>query len=351
MGFPASAQATLFPKKPEESTLVRTLYDCPDVPVGKTGCCCRVVVATHPAGSKKSRIGQTRKGVVYELFFTQLPQDGFTASDVVALYLHRGAFEPMLSDEDEELDPDRWCSHSSWGQEAWQIVAQWTWNVRLELGHQLAPEPLRTTEFAPALPPLHEHAPTPPTSPLASGYAPPATATSWKADHFTGADFPLQPDGTLRCPAGSALLPHEYRREADESLRVVYGASIRACRPCPLREQCQWNGSATTKPRQVSILLHPLSVGAAPLRLRGTGIGDTSSMPVCVCIASTWRSRWNRPSLDQLLLPHRRSLVLSGRIPACYGRSGSLAMPEHIRLVNSPSSCSTSRSALRAGSA
>ncbi len=99
----------------------------------------------------------------------------------------------------------------------------------------------------------------------ASGYAPPATATSWKAGHFTGADFPLQPDGTLRCPAGSTLHPQERRREADGSLRVVYAASIRQCRPCPLREQCQWNGSATAKPRQVSILLHPLVVGNAPL--------------------------------------------------------------------------------------
>src|SRR6266487_3239907 len=41
-----------------ESGLVRQLYDCPDVPVGKQGCRCRVVVATHPAASKKSRIGQ-----------------------------------------------------------------------------------------------------------------------------------------------------------------------------------------------------------------------------------------------------------------------------------------------------
>jgi hypothetical protein len=38
--------------------------------------------------------------VVYELFFTQLPQGAFTACDVVALSLHRGAFEPTLADED-----------------------------------------------------------------------------------------------------------------------------------------------------------------------------------------------------------------------------------------------------------
>jgi len=45
----------------------------------------------------------------------------------------------------------------------------------------------------------------------------------------------------------------------------VYGASIRSCRPCPLREQCQWNGSGTAKPGQVSVLLHPLGVGGEPL--------------------------------------------------------------------------------------
>ena len=188
-----------------ESTLVRTLYDCPDVPVGPEGCRCRVVVATHPAPAKKSRIGRTRKGVVYELFFTHLPQDGFTASDVVALYLHRGAFEPLLADEDDEQDPDRWCSHAPAGQEAWQIVCQWIWNMRLELGHQLEPTPLRTTEFASAIAPVPSHTAPP------SGYAPPQVGLPWKADRFSGQDFPLQPDGTLRCPAGQSLVAHEQR--------------------------------------------------------------------------------------------------------------------------------------------
>ncbi len=93
-------------------------------------------------------------------------------------------------------------------------------------------------------------------------------ALPWKQGRFSGQDFPLQPDGTLRCPAGQSLVAHERRREADGSLRVVYAASIRSCRPCPLREQCQWNGSATAKPRQVSVLLHPLVVGSAPLLWR-----------------------------------------------------------------------------------
>ena len=108
-----------------ESELVRTLYDCPDVPVGSTGQRCRVIVAIHAASERKSRVGLTRSGVVYELFLTNLPRSAFIASDVVALYLHRGAFEPALADEDQEQDPDRCCSHASCGQECWQIVSQW----------------------------------------------------------------------------------------------------------------------------------------------------------------------------------------------------------------------------------
>jgi hypothetical protein len=245
------------------SQLVRTLYDCPDVAIGPSGLRCRVVVATHQASTTKSRIGVTRAGVVYELFLTDLPQQAFTSADVVALYLHRGAFENALADEDLEQDPDRWCSHTARGQECWQIVSQWVWNLRLELGHQLHPDPVRTTEFAPALLATQKQAadllaPMP-------GYGPTEQALPWKRDRFSGRDFAPQPDGTLRCPAGQSLVAHERRREADGSLRVVYAASIHSCRPCLLREQCQWHGTAATKPRRVSVMLHPLLIGSAPL--------------------------------------------------------------------------------------
>jgi hypothetical protein len=248
-----------------ESGIARALYDCPAVPIGAGGQPCRIIVATHPATEQKSRIGSTREGVVYELFLTALPQDAFTAADVVALYLHRGAFEPALSDEDQEQEPDRWCSHAAWGQESWQIVSQWVWNLRLELGHQLKPEPIRITEFAPALPPTQkEVAPAAPRQ----GYAPAVAGQSWKHGRFSGRDFVRQPDGSLRCPAGQALAPTEQRREADGSLRVVYEARIRDCRPCRLRERCQWHGQAAKHPRRVSLLLHPLAVASAPLLWR-----------------------------------------------------------------------------------
>ena len=210
----------------------------------------------------------------------------FTASDVVELYLHRGAFEPQLSGEDQEIDPDRWCSHSAEGQETWQIVAQWIWNVRLELGHQLHPDPVRTTEFAPARSETNEQ------QSCTCGYGKPAEAFAFKADRFSGLDFALQPDGALRCPANQKLIPNARRREADGSLRVVYAASIRSCRPCSLRDQCQWNGRTTAKPRQESRLLHPVVVDSAPVLWRD------------------WSRRVHRHACMQLLRQQRVEVTL-----------------------------------------
>jgi len=243
-----------------ESHMVRNLYDCSEIPVGPEGVPCRVVVAMHPAGKKKSPIGVTRKGVVYELFFTNLSQQVFTACDVVELYLHRGAFEPVISDEDQEIDPDRWCSHSAWGQECWQLVSQWVWNLRLELGHQLKPEPLRTTEFAPALgTPQAGQAP-------AQGDEPPVIGGTWKAGCYSGKDFVLSPDGTVCCPANKKLFPQERRLERSGSLRIVYEARIADCRACEQRPHCQWHGQENQHPRRVSVLLHPRqSTGSEPL--------------------------------------------------------------------------------------
>src|SRR6266568_3787137 len=175
-------------------------------------------------------------------------------------------------------------------QEAWQIVSPWIWNVRLELGHQLEPTEVRTTEFARAVPEAQAQ------QPPSSGSGKPAVAAPWKAGRFSGQDFALQPDGTLRCPAHQALVAHEQRREADGSLRVVYAASIRSCRPCPLRHHCQWEGSATKKPRQVSVLLHPLQVGPAPVRLREIGAGERTGAPACSsCDTTVSRSACRLP--------------------------------------------------------
>ena len=116
----------------------------------------------------------------------------FTTSDVVELYLQRGAFEPAQASEDQEIDPDRWCSHTACGQEAWCIVSQWVWNLRLELGHQLEPTPLRTVSR------LLQHRPKPTrSSPSPVAMASPRLPRPGKLAASQGKTLPSSPTG--RC--------------------------------------------------------------------------------------------------------------------------------------------------------
>jgi hypothetical protein len=95
--------------------MTRALYDCPVVPLTTAGPEVRLVVATHGAMSSSPSVGVERDGVVYELFVSTLPTPAFTASDVLDLYLHRGSFETVLADEDDEQESDRWYSHTPCG--------------------------------------------------------------------------------------------------------------------------------------------------------------------------------------------------------------------------------------------
>jgi hypothetical protein len=150
---------------------------------------------------------------------------------------------------------------NTWGQEFAQILAQWAWNIRLELGQQLSQAELRTTEFAPAqeveAPSTDEPEPAA-APPLAVTYSPPQWARPSFTHGFPSSAFTPQPDGTLRCPANHPLYPQERRPERDGSLRILFAARIGHCRSCPLRAQCQ-ESSTTLKPRRVSAVLWPLS--------------------------------------------------------------------------------------------
>ncbi len=236
-----------------ESGICRNLFDCGQVPVTAQGHCARLIVATHQAAT--SPIGVIRDGMVYELFFTALPAPGFTAADVLRLYLHRGSFETVLAEEDREQDSDRWSSYTPHGQEVWQILSQWVWNLRQELSQQWQPTSMRLTELSPpqtdALP-----SPNPPVTGLSFGS--PRWAHAARRGSLGGHDFLPQPDGTLRCRQGATLYPQERRREHDGTVRVLYAARIADCRSCPLRIHCQGHGTSTKKPRRVSAVLHPL---------------------------------------------------------------------------------------------
>ncbi len=245
------------------------------------------------------------------------------ASDVVALYLHRGADLPVLADEDQELDPDRWCSHPPAGQQAGQIVSQWIWNVRLELGHQLEPAELCTTEFAPVVPEAKEQ------QPASRDYGKPSVAASWKAGRFSGQDFVLQSDGAVRCLANQSLVAHERRREADGSLRVVYAASIRSCRPCPrpravsmAGQRCREAASgqrAPASPRRWSGPCASFEIGA------GGFIGGSASN---CCVTNGWRYRWGPTVRLAQLSRLRLCPVHSAHIIVSTFKSGSLATRE-----------------------
>jgi hypothetical protein len=236
-----------------ESGASRSLYDCSDLYLTETGPHVRVIVATHPATSPKPPIGVQRGALVYELFVTTLPQSAFSPKDVLDLYLHRGSFETVLADEDVEQDSDRWCSHTACGQEFWQIVNQWLWNLRMELGQQLSPPTMRTTEFAAASEPVSASEPAP-----SVVYGPPQWARRSFTGGFPGSAFTLQPDGRLLCPANHPLYPQERRPEHDGSYRLLYAARIGDCRCCELRAKCQ-ESTSTVKPRRVSAVFWPLS--------------------------------------------------------------------------------------------
>jgi hypothetical protein len=244
-----------------ESGVTRALYDCPAVPLTPAGPEVRMVVATHSATTSSPTVGIRRDDMVYELFVSTLSSPAFTASDVLDLYLHRGSFETVLADEDDEQDSDRWYSHTPCGQEFAQILAQWAWNLRLELGQKLSSSEMRTTEFANAMvvePRLAvEPAPSEKPTPQVQ-YGPPQWARPSFTKGFPGSAFTPQPDGTLRCPADHPLYSQERRPERDGSLRILYAARIGHCRDCPLRAQCQESRN-TIKPRRVSAVLWPLS--------------------------------------------------------------------------------------------
>jgi hypothetical protein len=314
---------------PETGTS-RMLFDCPKIPLPGTALTTRVIIATHPTSGTPASVGTTRDGVVYELFFTALPPVSFTAADVVTLYLHRGAFETVLSDEDKEQDPDRWVSQTPCGQEFWQILSQWIWNLRLELGHRFHPTALRLTEFAQAQPTAASGSaqldlPAPPSccsqaspsqdqsthSPVSDHcpgliYGPAEFARTPRSGKFAGTDFELQPDGTLRCPAKHPLYAEARRPEHEGTVRVLYAARLPDCRGCLLREQCLGHGEQTTGPRRVSAVLRPVE-GPSPPPERGPELAP----PTQPLLWSDWSRCHTRRAFVDLL--RTQTVTISAR--------------------------------------
>jgi len=278
-------------------------------------------------------VGQERDGVVYELFVSTILAEALTANDLLDLYRHRGSFETVLADEDWEQDPDRWCSHTPCGQEFWQILSQWVWNLRLEFGQQCSPTPLRTTAFASANDPAPVSEPVGDTQAREDGqpalvsrpaqvseqvwdselsYGPAQWAQPSFTGGFPGSAFLPQADGTLLCPAGKVLTLVEYRQERAKSVQVSYSADLNDCRCCHLRVYCQ--NRRTHRARRVSAVYWPLSSPSRPV-----------PQPPAACSPVLWRD-WPRCSLRRqwMKLVRSQSVTITKEPPGASNPSAAL---------------------------
>jgi hypothetical protein len=239
------------------------LEPLPDLPLTA-----RVIVTRHaaPATAAQVTVGKLIGAHVYEIFLTSAPAQRLRAADIVDLYHQRGAFEQVLSDEDQEQNPDRWCSCTPQGQEFWQIVSQWVSPTRLELGVIGQEQALRWTHWSPAL--LEARLPTLPPPPQATqsdalvadevrvtfGPLELAQDSGRARGRFTGQDFELLENGTLRCPAEKTLRPQERRTLSDGSVRILFRAKKGDCRSCRLAPECLGRQASGTQPRRVSAI-------------------------------------------------------------------------------------------------
>jgi hypothetical protein len=265
----------------EVGSLVDWLADRPDLRIVY-----RVVLTRRAAPPEQEQIsvGKRRGDYVYELFLTSHSASSLPAAVVLELYQHRGSFEQVLSDEDQEQDPDRWCSHTPCGQEFWQILSQWAWNTRLTLGSVAAWQSLRWTRWdaaAPAATPalqgnipegelstisapeaqaelLVPEAPSatvePDSTALVPIYGPLRFAHSWvKARReFSAQAFRIGEGDTVICPAGKVLRPCERRVQPNGELRVLYRAKVNDCRTCSQVEACLGESAPSKRGRRVS---------------------------------------------------------------------------------------------------
>jgi hypothetical protein len=303
------AQTMPVPVTSLESQVTYEVFDIPHVPIGPDQLCCRIILTRHAWSGEPVAVGKLVETWIYELFLTTLPTDGFPASDVLDLYHGRGAFEGTLADEDVEGDPDRWCSYSPAGQELWQVVWQWVWNLRLALGCRLVDEPIRAIEWAApqvASTPTAVRPPDPPVAP-AEPYGPWQWARTWgRASGRLGAEaFTVRMDGQVHCPAGALLWPLETRQETADTQRRIFGASRADCRGCAVRTTCLGRGASGERARRVSQWRRRVVSTVVTTRPPTLHAAMTWRDVPGRRLRRTWSSHWQRQAVTITELPRR----------------------------------------------
>lgn len=250
----------------------------------------RLIVGRCPAPSegRKHKVGKKVGSFVYELFSTDRDSSSLTASDVISLYFGRGGFEDTFKHEDKEQEPDRWYSSNPIAQEWCQLLSQWVWNKRLHLGLIENDSSVRCTVWSDALPfdekPTQLEAEGFPACGPGSGSLnsrPSYTRPSFlqqasqeqeensqterlqpqtqveqdesKQSHFEPADFILEDEKTLRCPAGKLLRRREKRQLCHGQERVRFAAKASDCWNCSQKNRCRPNSRDSKTGRRIAL--------------------------------------------------------------------------------------------------
>src|SRR5271166_2338192 len=274
-------------------------------------------------------VGKVVGDWVYEQFVTTLPPEGFLATDVLDLYQGRGAFEGTLADEDREGDPDRWCSLSPSGQECWQIVWQWVWNLRLAFSAGCTQAPLREMEWAPPHPQMGSTQslaePAPQEEPE---YGPLEWARAW-GGRLGAEAFCLHDDGMLRCPQGVRLWLSETRQENAFTQRLIFVAKNADCASCPARAACLGRTASGKRGRRVSavrhrritgVVLHPRPA-TAEAAIRWNDVAGRQ-------LRRSWMAHWRQQTVTVASVP--ASVSPPARTPRAARSHRRLSWPERL---------------------
>jgi len=310
-----------------ESQVTYELFDVPEVRLESDQVTVRVIVARHRWQGEPVSVGKRQGEWIYELFVTSLPPEGFHATDILDLYHGRGAFEGTLADEDVEGDPDRWCSYAACGQEAWQIIWQWVWNLRLALGQQFSGDVARLIEWAPAVASAQVEMTVPADEPYGE-YGPLEWAQP-RGGRFGPEAFTLREDGLLQCPAGTLLWHSETRQESATTQRLVYVAPDDACVPCALRTSCLNPHASGKRGRRLSarrrrpvesVATHTTSLGEAAILWKDVpGRG----------LRRTWMAHWRSQAV--MITPLPQETPPSARPPRAERAHRRLSWQERLR--------------------
>lgn len=184
--------------------------------------------------------------------FPALPQSAVTASDVVALYLHRGAEDQCVGGSaTRNTTPTAGSAIRHWARSAGKSSPN---RVPLGMGPRtsVSNSGISFILIRCAPPSLLQHSPlhtrSPPRRLLFRGTDQQKSLCPGKQAASRGKILPSSRMGRCVVQQANHWWHTSGEGRADGSLRVVYAGSHRSCRPCPLRKPRQWNGSATAKP-------------------------------------------------------------------------------------------------------